>query len=403
MTAPTICVLIPTVGRPSLARMLQSMREQDLAAGDEVLLVSDDHHDDAAATWAAAGLPGRHVPLSDGPHRDWGHTPRNRAHALVRAHYLLHADDDDVLLPGALARVRGALRDHPKDFHLFPFVRHRDRHLVGSERVLAHGHIGTPNLVHPIGIPLGRWGTAHGGDAAFITGTIALNPELAIHWHTEPHYYAYPPADFTLADCYAAGYRVARARVAEFRLLPAKPVWVDLAHRGGGVGREDCQEGWHALAARLFAGRDLLDVGAGLGYSRARLAPAARRLRLQDPGTGLPVDLACPVSDIPARDSEVVTAFDVLEHVEDDRGFVESLLRIASDAVFLTTPNWLVSRAANPHHCREYTPSQLLALLDGLPVAELWAGNPRGTTLQRLERTEFARHTSPHQAVLLRH
>jgi hypothetical protein len=403
MTAPSLCVLVPTVGRPALARLFQSLCEQDWAAGDEILLASDDRHEEAAALWAAMGLPGRHVPLPDGPHRDWGHTPRNRTLPLVRADYVLHADDDDALLPGALARVRAALRARPGDFHLFPFVRHHDRHLVGSERVLAHGHVGTPNLVHPAGVPLGRWGTAHGGDAAFIIGTVALNPDRAVHWHAEPHYYAYPPEDFTLADCSAAGYRIARARLPGFRLVPAKPAWADLTERGGGVGREDCQVGWHALAARLFAGRDVLDVGAGLGFSRTRLAPAARRLRLQDPGPGLPVDLSCPVAELPPGDAEAVTAFDVLEHVEDDRGFVEALLRVATEAVFLTTPNWLVSRAANPHHCREYTPSQLLALLDGLPVAGLWAGDPRGESARELDRTAFARHTDPHQAVLLRH
>ena len=402
MSAPSLCVLVPTVGRPALARLLQSLREQDWAPGDEVLLVSDDCHEAAAALWAAAALPGRHVPLPGGPHRDWGHTPRNHALPLVRTDFVLHADDDDALLPDALARIRTALRAHPNDFHLFPFVRHRDRHLVGSERVLVHGYVGTPNLVHPANVPLAQWGTAHGGDGAFITGTVALNPDRAVRWHAEPHYYAYPPDDFTLADCAAAGYRVARARLPDFRLIHAKPSWVDLADRGGGVGREDCQAGWHALAARLFAGRDVLDVGAGLGFSRARLAPAVRRLRLQDPAPGLPVDVACPVSELPAGDAEAVTAFDVLEHVGDDRGFVEELLRVATDAVFLTTPNWLVSHAANPHHCREYTPSQLLALLDGLPVAGLWAGDPRGEAARELDRDRFARHTDPHQAVLLR-
>ncbi len=403
MSAPSLCVLVPTVGRPSLTRLLQSLREQDWMPGDEVLLVSDDRHEEVAALWAAAGLPGRHVPLLDGPHRDWGHTPRNRTLPLVGAEFVLHADDDDVLLPGALARIRAALATHPTDFHIFPFVRHRDGHLVGSERILAHNSVGTPNFVHPSGLSIARWGTAYGGDGAFITGTVALNPDRAVRWHAEPHYYAYPPDDFTLADCYAAGYRVARARLPDFRLVPAKPTWIDLADHGGGVGREDCQAGWHALAAHLFAGRDVLDVGAGQGFSRSRIAPAVRRLRLQDPGPGLPVDLNCPVSELPTGEAEVVTAFDVIEHVEDDRGFVETLLRVATEAVFLTTPNWLVSRAANSHHCREYTPSQLLAVLDGLPVVTLWAGDPRGEAARELDRAAFTRHTEPHQAVLLRH
>ncbi len=402
MPDPTICVLIPTIGRPELARLLASVREQDVRPGDEVLLVSDDRHDAAAACWAAAGLPGRHVPLPGGPHRDWGHTPRNRAMPLARADYIVHADDDDVLLPGALARVRAAARENPGDLHLFPFVRHRDRHLVGGEGVVGHGLVGTPNLIHPRDAVLGTWGAAHGGDFQFVSETIARNPARRLRWHADPHYYAYPPADWDLAECYAAGYRVARGRGAGHRLLPAKDAWVDLGGRAGGQGREDCQAGWHALAARLFAGRDLLDVGAGLGFSRPRLAPAVRRLRLQDPAPGLGADLSCPVADLPPAAAEVVTAFDVLEHVEADRAFVEDLLRVAADAVFLTTPNWLVSRAANPHHCREYTPAQLLALLDGLPVATLWVGDPQGHAPREADRAAFARHDRPHQAVLIR-
>ena len=287
--------------------------------------------------------------------------------------------------------------------HVFPFIRFRDRYLVGFEGVIAHGRVGTPNLVHPRDAKLGEWGTAHGGDFAFISATVARNPDRGVRWHREPHYLAYPPADLDLADCYAAAYGVMRARDPLYRLIPAKDSWVDLAGRGGVIGREDCQAGWHAQAARLFSGRDVLDVGAGLGFSRPRLGPAARRLRLQDPGPGLGADLACPVAEIPGRDAEVVTAFDVLEHVEADRAFVAELLRVSSDAVFLTTPNWHVSRAANPHHCREYTPAQLLALLDGLPVVGLWAGDPQGFAARELDRSAFVRHTLPHQAVLLRH
>src|SRR6185437_6424542 len=143
MAHPTICLLLPTVGRPQLARMLRSLLEQELAIGDEVLLVSDDHHDFCAGIWASATLPGRHIPLTDGPHKDWGHTPRNRILPQIRADFVLHIDDDDVLLPGAMNLLRDAARMYPRDFHVFPFIRHRDQHLVGSERVLAHGFIGT--------------------------------------------------------------------------------------------------------------------------------------------------------------------------------------------------------------------------------------------------------------------
>jgi glycosyltransferase involved in cell wall biosynthesis len=91
--------IIPTINRPTLSRAVQSVREQAFEAADfEVIVVNDS---------------GRVL-----PHADWQHSKRvrvintnrhersvarNAGAAIARGKYLHFLDDDDVLLPGALA------------------------------------------------------------------------------------------------------------------------------------------------------------------------------------------------------------------------------------------------------------------------------------------------------------
>ena len=194
--------------------------------------------------------------------------------------------------------------------------------------------------------------------------------------------------------------------IAETMLLRphAKPpgTWRDIALEGGGGGREDMQDGWHEVAAGLLHCQDVLDVGAGLGMSRERLARTAGRVRLQDVGPGLPVDISLPVADLPDGEAGAVTAFDVIEHVAEDKEFLLHLLRITRFHVFLTTPNWFVSRAGNPCHVREYTPAQLDSLCAAARAhLRYWVGDSHGRSAREVSRDEFLASRDPHLAVLL--
>lgn len=199
------------------------------------------------------------------------------------------------------------------------------------------------------------------------------------------------------------GLKVIESR--HIRPVSKKPdMWHDLNHHSGAGGREDLQSGWHNLASDLFPGHDVLDVGAGLGGSRERLARTASRVRLQDSAPGLPVDLACPVTAIPDDDATAVTAFDVIEHIEDDEGFLDHLLRIARTHVFVTTPNWFVSQAINHCHVREYTPSQFESLCCSKHVhLRYWIGDPTGNTGREVLRDKFLITREPHLGILLTH
>ncbi|WP_020475840.1 class I SAM-dependent methyltransferase [Zavarzinella formosa] len=179
-----------------------------------------------------------------------------------------------------------------------------------------------------------------------------------------------------------------------------KPQFVDLAWVGGSAGREDSQGGWQSFVGRTKTGHRILDMGAGLGLSRARLANGgANEVVLQDPSVEMAaVDIHTPIHEIGSDAFTLVTAFDVIEHIEEDWAWLANALRVASHSVILTTPNYHVSQAANPHHVREYTPAQLYWMASRIgTVLECRCGDPVGENISpALSPAAFFDSRSPH-------
>jgi hypothetical protein len=176
--------------------------------------------------------------------------------------------------------------------------------------------------------------------------------------------------------------------------------WYDLAKMPGEKGREDLQAGWHAWAGEFLWEAGVLDVGAGLGRSRGRLRTGS--VTLQDVGPGLPVDIRADVSLIDAKSYDAVTAFDVIEHVEDDETFLAHLVRIARKWVILTTPNFDVSHCRNPAHVREYSPYQWVELVSRyFPTLYLAGTASGGVVVPTWITRTFMQHGMPHQGVVL--
>jgi len=182
---------------------------------------------------------------------------------------------------------------------------------------------------------------------------------------------------------------------------PAKPTFIDLALQGGEMGREDFQAGWHRCVAMLNY-RSVLDVGSGLGLSKTRIPNCTTHEVIQiSPDSQ--VDIVAPLSFIPDKSYDLVTAFDVIEHVVEDVDFLAELLRIARLAVFITTPNYNISKAANGCHCREYTPSEFHELVHNFSSNfTYYSGTGDGTTRQIHDSPQlFLKHNLPHHAVTI--
>lgn len=136
----------------------------------------------------------------------------------------------------------------------------------------------------------------------------------------------------------------------------------------------------------LMTGKTILDVGAGLGKSKARIRHSKVTTYDPSPAVAGQVDLAIlPLQEhvfvdaagrqVSTEPFDVVTAFEVIEHVEDDMAFLRTLDALAGQAIFLTTPNWAVSKCQSADHYREYTHAEWEELICGaFPSAIYWWG-----------------------------
>lgn len=175
-----LSIILATSGRPSLALAMESAvcQMQDV---DELIIAGGGPLAEALAE--ECGVEWIDLPAGG----DWGHSERNAAMPLAEGTHLLFVDDDDALLPGALATIRAAIATAPDLPHVFRMIDPHGR-ILPERPGLAQGHIGTPCLVAP-NVPekLGRWGHRYEGDFDFIRSTLAHYPDGAV-WHADVIY-----------------------------------------------------------------------------------------------------------------------------------------------------------------------------------------------------------------------
>jgi glycosyltransferase involved in cell wall biosynthesis len=181
-STPTISLIIPTIGRPSLARAIASVRLQRWLPGDEVIVVLDGPQPVTRELVGQFHLPIRLIEIV-GPSNDWGHTPRNIAMPQATGTHLMALDDDDELTPDAVDRVRQALRAAPDQPHIFRMSGHPDVGTAWKVPTICEGNVGTPMFVCP-NVPgkLGRYAPRYGGDFDFIRDTCGHYPDGPV-WH----------------------------------------------------------------------------------------------------------------------------------------------------------------------------------------------------------------------------
>lgn len=122
----------------------------------------------------------------------------------------------------------------------------------------------------------------------------------------------------------------------------------------------DLQADLHFFCDWLLVGKTILDVGAGLGKSKVRMRHNRVQTYEPSPACRHLVDYG---ANEPLPRLQVTTAFEVIEHVEDDIGFLRMLDDLSTEAVVLSTPNWNVSRCESVNHYREYVAAELRATL----------------------------------------
>ncbi|MGH7269562.1 MAG: glycosyltransferase family 2 protein [Polyangiaceae bacterium] len=147
---PTFTVVVPTVGRSTLARTLASIASQ-LLPGDELIVVCND----------------------DG---DFGNTASLKGAGRAFSSHILFCDDDDIFLPGALSRMRAWAGEHPTAIGVFR-RRFSTGELQWQSPVIARGSVQRMLLCLP-NRGLGGWS---GLDQDFLVET-ARTQDAEILW-----------------------------------------------------------------------------------------------------------------------------------------------------------------------------------------------------------------------------
>ena len=152
-----------------------------------------------------------------------------------------------------------------------------------------------------------------------------------------------------------------------------KPHFTDLAKQGGSTGRNDCQWGWYDYVRDTFKGLTLLDVGTGLSKIKERLPEAT--ITTHEASEQCPADIHGDLGAVESKSFDVVTCFDVIEHVIDYGLLTMNMARIARRYVFVTTPGGECTENVSPFHFHEFHPWELVQLFEatGMKVGTAWA------------------------------
>lgn len=158
-------ILIATIGRPTLQRLLDSLLPQ-LTVDDHVTIVFDGV---APIPLSVAGSAHIHIHREEMRLGHWGHGIRNKyAPLLEKTDFVMHADDDDTY-----TNTFDILRRRCVDVSTLYVTRMliKPHHLIPDEPVVREGNIGTPNGVIPYEKNKeSQWALRLGGDGAFYEG-----------------------------------------------------------------------------------------------------------------------------------------------------------------------------------------------------------------------------------------
>jgi len=162
----TFHVLIATIGRPTLQRMLDSLSPQ-LDESDCLTIVYDGKSELPSFNLSALKCKvNQHIePVALG---SWGHAIRNKYAPLIeKRDFVMHADDDDIYLPGVFAELRRQCVDTQTLYIAKMHVRKIGR-IIPEGDFIKINHIGTPNGIIPHELnSKSTWKYQYGGDGLF--------------------------------------------------------------------------------------------------------------------------------------------------------------------------------------------------------------------------------------------
>lgn len=197
---PNLTVIIPTVGRNTLTRTLDSIVGQRLQEDDQVLVCGDDNPTASKEMDLPLGA-WEHIVTGLGPqfkfHRldagegTWGNAQRNAMIPLATSEWVLFQDDDDIFMPCAFDTIRmmaTVQEKHGSNTEKVPmYFRYEGPSGVLFWRKagdILRNEIGGHSIVAPNGPRLAAWGDGYSGDWDYVARTSKNFKDLGF-WH--PH------------------------------------------------------------------------------------------------------------------------------------------------------------------------------------------------------------------------
>ena len=192
-----LTVVLPTSGRATLVNALNSLAQ--LGPDDELILCLGPGGRDALRMLAEAAPPCKVVAVRQPGRADGGPPhPRDRFSPLASGDYVLHLEETDAYVPGALDAVRAGAAGHPGKMLIFGAAA-EDRPIPWpGERSLWFGNVSTQCVAVPN--DPGRWGSwaeGVGGDYHFFSSckfeTVWVDRLIAV---LHPHRWQSPAEPF---------------------------------------------------------------------------------------------------------------------------------------------------------------------------------------------------------------
>jgi hypothetical protein len=197
-TTASLSIMIPTIGRDTLPRVLASLETQDWQRGDEVLLLSDKEHEYAEQCWKRAKLTGAHFACANGPLGEFGYGLLNKYQCECTGSHICHIRDDVIAAPNMLVTIRREIETNADALHIFRMYDFLKQQFFWASKKFFPGNLIGENAVFPNDPKLiGRWGMRHQGDWDFMEHAATLHDT---EWHDQITLFHEPPADWDMSQ-----------------------------------------------------------------------------------------------------------------------------------------------------------------------------------------------------------
>ncbi|MBD8487732.1 methyltransferase domain-containing protein [Echinicola sp. CAU 1574] len=133
------------------------------------------------------------------------------------------------------------------------------------------------------------------------------------------------------------------------------------------------------IAAKPLVKGDLLEIGCGEGrgveelrgnvnsyHGIDKIGEVIQNLENKYPDVQFEQAVIPPLNTVPSDHYDTVVSFQVIEHIENDRLFLEEIYRVLKPGgqAIISTPNIRHTLSRNPWHVREYTGKELIDLCE---------------------------------------